>query len=182
MPVNVEIKARVNDLNTAREHVERVADGPAQVLVQRDVFFQTPRGRLKLRVLGPGEGQLVYYERQDKAGPKRSDYMVAPTTDPTSLERLLGECLGVRGVVAKERHLYWAGNTRIHLDHVEGLGDFLELEVVLEPGQCVEEGVQRAHDLMGQLAIGEADLVDIAYVDLFEQNGECRSSRPVGMC
>jgi len=171
--VNVEIKARVSDLNTMRDLVERVADGPAQVLIQRDVFFQTPRGRLKLRVLGPGEGQLVYYERQDKAGPRRSDYMIEPTADPSSLERLLGECLGVRGVVTKERRLYWAGNTRIHLDHVEGLGEFLELEVMLKPGQSVEEGAQRAHELMGQLGIGDADLVDVAYMDLLERSGGC---------
>jgi len=171
MPANVEIKARVNDLHTMQDLVEQVADGPAQVLVQRDVFFQTLRGRLKLRVLGPGEGQLVYYERQDKAGPRRSDYMIAPTADPGSLERLLGECLGVRGVVSKTRRLYWAGNTRIHLDRVEGLGEFLELEVTLEPEQSVEEGTQRAHELMMRLGIGDADLVDVAYMDLLEQGG-----------
>jgi predicted adenylyl cyclase CyaB len=170
---NVEIKARVNDLDSMREVVERVADRPGELILKRDVFFHTPRGRLKLRVLGPEAGQLVYYERQDNAGPRRSDYLIAPTPDPSSLERVLGACLGVRGVVSKERWLYWVGNTRIHLDHVEGLGEFLELEVVLEPGQPAEEGAQRARELMERLGIGDADLVDVAYMDLLERHGGC---------
>lgn len=169
MPVNVEIKARVNDLGEMQALVEQVADGPAELLAQRDVFFQTPRGRLKLRVLGPGEGQLVYYQRQDMAGPRPSDYMIAPTGDPSSLERVLGECLGVRGVVSKQRRVYWARNTRIHLDHVEGLGEFLELEVVLKPEQTEEEGAQQAQELMKRLGVGDADLIGVAYMDLLEQ-------------
>jgi adenylate cyclase class IV len=65
------------------------------------------------------------------------------------------------------------GNTRIHLDRVEGLGEFLELEVVLEPGQPTEEGTQRARELMERLGIGDANLVDVAYIDLLERHGGC---------
>ena len=169
MPTNVEIKARVRDLGRMRSLVEQIAGEPGELIIQRDVFFHTARGRLKLRVLGPASGQLVCYDRPDDAGPKRSDYAMAVTDDPASLETALGACLGVRGVVSKERRLYWAGNTRIHLDHVEGLGEYLELEVVLESGQPAGVGVQRANELMERLGIEEGDLVDVAYIDLLEQ-------------
>ena len=140
MATNVEIKARVRDIATVRAVAERLSDQPCTVLRQEDTFFHVPQGRLKLRVLAPDSGQLIYYERADTAGPKRSEYFVSPTDNPAALKAVLAPCLGVRGVVRKRRSLYWVGNTRIHLDEVEGLGSFLELEVMLGPGQSEEEG------------------------------------------
>ena len=168
MASNVEIKARVKNLAQFRERAERLSDTPVELLVQEDTFFVVPKGRLKLRVLAPDRGQLVYYERVDRAGPKTSYYLVAPTPDPASLHAALAAALGVRGVVRKRRWLYMIGHTRVHLDDVEDLGAFMELEVVLQPGQSAEEGQAIAADLMGQLEIAPGDLVDVAYLDLLE--------------
>ncbi len=151
------------------ERAERLSDGPAERICQEDVFFFTPNGRLKLRILAADKGQLVYYEREDCAGPKESRYLVCPTAQPEALRALLGEALGVRGVVRKERHLFWAGNTRIHLDRVEGLGDFVELEVMLEEDQTAAEGEARARELMAALGIGAEQLEKVAYIDLLER-------------
>jgi predicted adenylyl cyclase CyaB len=166
---NIEIKARVRDWDALRARAEALSEVPCQEIRQRDVFFYTPKGRLKLRVLAPDHGQLVYYERPDQAGPKQSDYILSATSDPTTLEEALTAALGICGVVSKVRYLYVVGNTRIHLDQVEGLGRFLELEVVLGPDQSAEEGKAIAVDLMGRLGIDEADLIDVAYVDLLER-------------
>ena len=76
--------------------------------------------------------------------------------------------LGVRGVVRKKRTLYLVGQTRVHLDEVEGLGDFMELEVVLHPGQSDAEGQVIARDLMTRLGVAEKDLLEGAYMDLLE--------------
>jgi predicted adenylyl cyclase CyaB len=84
------------------------------------------------------------------------------------LNEVLSQALGVRGVVRKKRTLYWTGQTRIHLDDVEGLGTFLELEVVLEPGQSTVEGVDMARQIMKRLNIEEDNLVEAAYIDLLE--------------
>ncbi len=168
MATNIEIKARVEDLEKLKARVEELSDTPVTVIPQEDTFFHTARGRLKLRVLAPDDGQLVYYRRQDVSGPKRSDYLISSTVDPESLKKVLASSLGIRGIVRKERLLYMVGNTRIHLDQVEGLGSFLELEVVLCPGQSEEEGQEIAAQLMAKLGIQDADLVDVAYIDLIE--------------
>jgi predicted adenylyl cyclase CyaB len=180
MALNIEIKARLRDLERLTAQVASMADGPGQVIRQHDVFFLLPRGRLKLRVLGPSLGQLVYYEREDDLGPKLSGYLISVTHEPDSLERVLSAALGVRGVVDKVRHLYRVGQTRVHLDTVIGLGEFIELEVVLGPGQSQRDGERIAGQLMERLGIHEDDLIDVAYIDLLEaqQSKESSSEAP----
>jgi len=168
MPTNIEIKAKAKNIKKLRALVEKLSDEPVARITQEDTFFHTSRGRLKLRTLSPEHGELIYYERQDAAGPKRSSYLLYPTSDPNSLKTTLSASLGVRGVVRKGRWLYHVGQTRIHLDEVEGLGSFLELEVVLSPGQSEEQGATIAAELMAQLGIEESDLVEVAYIDLLD--------------
>lgn len=166
MPTNVEIKARVGDLSSLRAGVESIAEGPPVAIDQEDTFFATTAGRLKLRDFGDGRGELIHYDRADDAGPKTSRYTIAPTSDPDALRAILTATLGVVGVVRKRRWLYRVGQTRVHLDRVEGLGEFVGLEVVLRPGQPEAEGVVIADDLMARLGIGGAQLVESAYIDL----------------
>jgi predicted adenylyl cyclase CyaB len=169
MPANIEIKAQVHDLADLHARAVALSGGSPQVIPQEDTFFNVARGRLKLRQLAPDFGQLVFYERPDREGPKRSDYFLAGTAEPQALKAALTAALGVRGVVRKVRHLYLVGQTRIHVDEVEGLGDFMELEVVLRDGQTDSEGQVIAEDLMRRLGIAPADLLDRAYMDLLEQ-------------
>jgi predicted adenylyl cyclase CyaB len=168
MPANIEIKARANNFAELRRRVETLSDSPPQVIPQEDTFFNSPQGRLKLRQLKPDLGQLVFYQRTDAAGPKRSNYSIFETRDPEGLKNALSQALGVRGVVRKTRTLYLVGQTRVHLDEVAGLGDFMELEVVLRPGQTDEEGQAIARDLMTRLGVEEKDLLEGAYMDLLE--------------
>jgi predicted adenylyl cyclase CyaB len=169
MATNVEIKARVRDLDGLRETVEMLSDTPPLGIPQDDTFFHTATGRLKLRVLAKNEGQLVYYEREDTPGPKESHYLVAPVSDPQALKAVLASALGVRGTVCKQRTLYRVGQTRIHLDQVEALGPFLELEVVLRQDQTEADGRAIARTLMRKLGIEREDLVEDAYIDLLER-------------
>ncbi|PKU28596.1 c-jun-amino-terminal kinase-interacting protein 2 [Limosa lapponica baueri] len=90
-------------------------------------------------------------------------------------QAVLGQALGVLGVVRKERLLYLVGQTRVHLDSVEGLGDFLELEVVLTEEQTVEDGERVAQQLMKELGIEEQDLISGAYLDLLLAKGQSGS-------
>ena len=84
---------------------------------------------------------------------------------------LLSAALGVRGEVRKRRTLLLSGQTRIHLDEVVDLGDFLELEVVLEPTQPAEDGELIARELMRRLDVRDEDLVEGAYLDLLSDGG-----------
>ena len=168
MPSNIEIKARIRDFEGICSLVERLSEMPVQVIPQEDIFFLLDRGRLKLRILASDHGQLIFYTRPDQDGPKRSDYHIADSTDPQNLKRVLELAYGIRGMVRKTRRLYLVGQTRIHLDDVEGLGQFMELEVVLEEGQSEAEGQKIAEELMAALGVERGDLIDGAYMDLLE--------------
>jgi predicted adenylyl cyclase CyaB len=163
---NIEIKARIADFDRFRETAESMSDAEVQVLNQEDFFFSSPHGRLKLRIFNERCGELIHYHRADAADPKASHYRIAPTSDPCAMKSILSQILPVAGIVKKQRWLYHVGQTRIHLDRVDGLGDFVELEVVLRPGQEQGEGVAIAQELMRRLGIVEDQLVKVAYVDL----------------
>ncbi len=165
---NVEIKARVGDLEELQRRVIALADGDAEVIAQEDVFFPHDQGRLKLRILAEDRGQLIFYRRSDHNGPKLSDYQVSLTREPQTLLALLRTAMGERGRVKKSRRLYMVGRTRVHLDQVEGLGDFLELEVVLRDEDTSEEGEVEARSLLAALGVSPDALVAEAYIDLLE--------------
>ena len=169
MARNIEIKARVADMTALRERAVAIADeGPVEIR-QDDTFFACERGRLKLRAFSTDEGELIFYRRMDQQGPKESFYVRTPTPAPDSLREALTLAYGEVGRVRKRRTLFMAGRTRIHLDEVEGLGDFMELEVVLREGERTEDGVREAEALMAKLQVQTSQLIDRAYVDLLAE-------------
>jgi predicted adenylyl cyclase CyaB len=166
VPRNVEIKARVPDLAGIEARARAIAtEGPID-LVQDDTFFACANGRLKLRQFADGRGELIHYRRADEAGPKTSNYSIFATTAPDELRETLARALGTVGRVRKRRRLYLADRTRIHLDHVEQLGTFVELEVVLREDEDAERGNTVAREILKSLGIQESQLVQGAYVDL----------------
>jgi predicted adenylyl cyclase CyaB len=140
-------------------------EGPVEIR-QDDTFFACERGRLKLRAFSSVEGELIFYRRTDQPGPKQSFYVRTPTASPDSLREALTLAYGEVGRVRKRRTLFMVGRTRIHLDEVEGLGDFLELEVVMREDEPLDAGVREAEDLMARLQVQPSQLIDRAYVDL----------------
>jgi len=132
---------------------------------QDDTFFVTEKGRLKLRVFKDGQGELIFYDRPDTDGPKLSDYATSVVGDPDSMRRVLGMTLGIKGQVKKTRLLFMYGRTRIHVDQVHTLGNFMELEVMLDDEESVEEGSKVADDLLDKLGIPKENLISGAYLD-----------------
>lgn len=169
MPNNIEIKAKVHDMPYLENNVRNLTKSEPILMLQEDYFFNVSHGRLKLRVLSSGRAELIFYDRPSVAGPKQSAYSKTEIIDPQALKELLATALGIMGVVRKTRKLYLYGQTRIHLDDVEGLGHFLELEVMLQDNQTNEDGSAIAEDMMRQLHIGRQDLVDVAYIDLMQK-------------
>ena len=165
---NVEIKARVADPLALRKRIAALPTEGAHVLEQIDTFFNTPHGRLKLREFGNGCAELIYYERPDQTQAKLCTYERVSCSSPAALRHALSAALGARGVVRKRREVFVVGATRIHLDDVEGLGTFLELEVVLTEGQSIASGTAIATELLRALGIGQSSLVSGAYIDLME--------------
>lgn len=171
MANNIEIKARVCDRAGLEARARAIADQGPIAIAQDDTFFACGNGRLKLREFGDGQAQLIFYQRNDQAGPKNSFYRIVPVGDPAALRDALTLAYGIVGRVVKQRTLYLAGRTRIHLDRVQGLGDFMELEVVLAQHDSAAEGELEAQRLMSQLGIEPNQLIEGAYVDLRRSSG-----------
>ena len=169
MARNVEIKARLEALAPYLARAERISGSAGETIEQEDVFFHGESGRLKLRIFSSTKGQLIFYQRSNQTGPKTSCYCVAETGQPHELGKVLEQAYGTRAVVKKVRRLFIAGRTRIHIDSVEGLGDFLELEVVLTDSEDFTNAREEAEELMGQLEVDGSQLVGSAYVDLLER-------------
>ena len=153
------------DVQRAEENLNSIGAGLAGTFRQRDTYFKALSGRLKLREIGPDEGQVIYYERSDIAGPKRSDYEVASTDDPVSMRIVLENTFGISVEVEKTRQVWLWENVRIHLDDVKDLGNFVELEAVTEE-QGIGESQSRIETLMRALEIANDDLVKCSYGDL----------------
>lgn len=172
MARNIEIKARIASVDALVEAVAAIADeGPSEI-AQEDVFFRCSSGRLKLRAYSRRLGELIFYRRNDERGPKESQYVRIPTAEPETLRKILTLAYGKAGHVRKRRMLFMVGRTRIHLDAVESLGDFIELEVVLAEGEPAEVGIREAEELMNRLGVKPSHLIDRAYVDLLAARSE----------
>ncbi|XP_018563752.1 uncharacterized protein LOC108905400 [Anoplophora glabripennis] len=168
---NIEIKAYARNLQLLIKNVRFISKSDGQIIKQHDTFFKVPQGRLKLRKFEEGNAELIYYERPDTEGPKLSSFEKTNISKENvdSLCSVLAKALGTTVIVKKVRQLFLVDQTRIHVDSVEGLGDFLEFEVVLRPDQSPEDGEKIAFDLMKQLEVKEEDLISTAYADLLNR-------------
>ena len=162
---NIEAKYRCDDLLAVLGRAKSLGAKDAGVVRQSDRFFEATFGRLKLRQIGDGRAELISYVRQDVAAAKGSDYCIYHTAAPEELAGVLAHCLESRGVVQKARTLLLWRNTRIHLDEVDGLGTFVELETVIH-----EQNEHSARDelkqIAGALVLSDEDLMSEAYIDL----------------
>ena len=163
---NVEIKTRDADPTATLERALALGASDEGVLTQRDTYFGGVRGRLKLREEAgpPARAQLIAYTRPDGDQARTSAYRLADVGDPAALREALDAALGTRVVVDKRRHLLLWEGVRIHLDEIEGLGSFVELEGVAPP----ESDLAREHELVArlreELALGEP--VGVSYSDM----------------
>src|SRR3982751_4248152 len=163
---NIEIKARVENVSLLTPRVAELASGGPLEIAQDDTFFRCENGRLKLRAFSNDAGELIFYQRVNQPGPKESFYLRTPTSSPGTLRESLSLAYGQIGRIRKYRTLFLVGRTRVHLDRVEDLGHFLELEVMLVDDESPESGIREAGELMDRLGIQPAQLIDGAYLDL----------------
>jgi adenylate cyclase len=169
MARNIEIKARLDNRAEVEARLTELNLSCQEVLHQHDTFYGSAMGRLKLRRFSDRMAELIYYERQDDSAAKESFYLLSKTEDAENLHASLTRSNGIRGEVKKVRHLYFMGRTRIHMDQVVGLGDFLELEVVMHEGDDSHNGVAEANEILAQLGVPQAACLSGAYIDLLLQ-------------
>lgn len=145
------------------------------VLEQRDTYFAARAGRLKLREQRDGGGAstavLIAYERPDAAAARTSAYRLVPVPDPAALTEALAAALGVTVVVAKRRRLLLWDGVRIHLDDVEGLGTWVELEAVAPPESDLAAEHAKVAQLRAVLGMADERVVAEGYAALLAARG-----------
>ena len=164
--LNIEIKARSADASRVRELLKEKGAAFKGVYHQVDTYFNVRSGRLKLRE-GGIENYLIHYVREDAEGPKRSEVSLFRTTPGSPLKDLLSAALGVLVVVNKQREIYFMDNVKFHIDVVEGLGSFVEIEAIDEDGTIGTEKLDvQCRQYLALLGIRDADLIAVSYSDL----------------
>jgi predicted adenylyl cyclase CyaB len=162
---NLELKATYTNMEELRRLVLQLGAEYQKTMHQLDTYFNVPKGRLKLREIDGEVAQLVYYERTDERTSRYSDYSLVEIADAPGFKRMMLDALGVKAIVDKVRELWLYGNTRIHIDEVNGLGYFVEVETVIT--NQTEAEVQAEHNLVKDvLAIDDAQIVPVSYSDL----------------
>jgi homotetrameric cytidine deaminase len=160
---NVELKAVDPDPARSLATCRELGAEDKGVLRQRDTYFRTRAGRLKLREEEPGGAVLIHYDRPDAAEARESRYRLSPVPEPDVLRASLHEALGTLVVVDKERHLFMWEGVRIHLDTVAGLGSFVELEGVAPDASDLSAEREKVAHL--QRALGIGDVLTGSYSD-----------------
>jgi homotetrameric cytidine deaminase len=163
---NVELKARDPAPDRSLERARALGAEDRGELRQRDTYFAAPRGRLKLREQDPGGAELIAYERPDAAQARESRYRIAPVAEPDPLREALDAALGTVAVVDKRRRLLLWEGVRIHLDRVEGLGDFVELEGVAGADSDLAREADHVARVRAELGIADDAIEATGYADL----------------
>ena len=134
----IEIKARCTQAQRVRDYLRSHGADVRGIDYQTDTYFRVPRGRLKLRE-GRIENALIYYERADQESAKQSNVLLTKTQSDSTLKAQLTQALGVLVVVKKQREIAFIDNVKFHIDRVEGLGHFVEIEAIDSEGTLSQE-------------------------------------------
>jgi homotetrameric cytidine deaminase len=163
---NVELKSRDPDPARTLELALALGATDKGEITQRDTYFGGSRARVKLREQTPGEDELIAYLRPDDDQARMSEYLRVAVPDAAGLKEALDSAYGTRVVVAKKRRLLLWENVRIHLDEVEGLGSYMELEALAPQESDLEPAREKVARLRQELQIDDANLVSRSYSDL----------------
>lgn len=163
--INAEIKARCPNPEAVRTALRSRNARFAGMDHQMDTYFRVPQGRLKLRQ-GNIENNLIAYRRPDQSGPKTSDVALAPVSNGDELRAVLERSLGVLVAVDKQREIYYIENVKFHIDQVQGLGSFVEIEACGKPEDDRNALLAQCREYMQWFGIREEDLIEWSYSDL----------------
>jgi adenylate cyclase class 2 len=133
---------------------------------QRDTYFKTRQGKLKLRQ-GNLENLITHYERIEEHGIERTDvYRFDP--DPTSEEiQSLVYSHDELGIVEKERKIFYLGDVKVHLDTLPDKKMYVEIEAIdRTDAKDIESLRQQCIAVKNTLGIKDEDLLKTGYLPI----------------
>jgi adenylate cyclase class 2 len=163
---NIELKARDPDPSASLEVCRALGAADHGEIRQRDTYFNVTRGGLKLREESPGRPHLIQFVRANEPQQRESQYRIIEVDNGSVLRAALTEAIGIREVVEKRRRLLLWRDVRIHLDRVEQLGDFIELEAVAPADSDLTAEHRLIEELRAALSITDERLVSLGYAAL----------------
>lgn len=168
--LNIEIKARCENPQRIRSILKEHNADYKGLDHQVDTYFNVSDGRLKLR-RGNIEQKLIYYRRSDSKAPKSSNINLVPAEHPQELRVLLDNALGTEVVVDKKREIYFIDNVKFHIDEVEELGNFVEIEAINRNGSIGEQKLRKqCNKYLELFDISEDQLIAESYSDMLMKN------------
>lgn len=177
--LNVEIKARCADPAQVRAILSKQNARFVGEDHQIDTYFQVESGRLKLRE-GNIENALIFYQRDDQAGPKKSNVTMYHCEPNPDLKAVLSTAIGIKTVVDKRRSIYFIDNVKFHVDEVEGLGNFVEIEAIDLQGERTEaQLLEQCQYYLELLNIRAEDLLRDSYSDMLLRSADSQSAKHV---
>ena len=164
--INIEVKVRCKKPEVIRNILNQHNADFKGTDHQIDTYFKVPKGRLKLRE-GNIENSLIYYQRKDREGPKESDVMLFHPHKNSSLKETLSQALEILIIIKKKREIYFINNIKFHIDKVENLGSFIEIEAIDNDGKIGQKELHKqCEQYMKLFKVKEEDLINCSYSDL----------------
>lgn len=177
---NVEFKAELRDPQIARAAARSLGAHLVATLEQTDTYYRTFSGRLKKReTLNGGEAdpvEYIHYERDNRTRPKISAFRIM--TEDEFRERFGAAPLPEWVVVRKTRTVYIKEHARIHLDEVEGLGWFIEFEVLVSKNNNLARAHETVADLRAAFAPTLGEPISVGYSDLLADQADPAEADP----
>ncbi|HWB20204.1 MAG TPA: class IV adenylate cyclase [Phycisphaerales bacterium] len=164
---NIEFKAELRNMDAAREQCRLLGAERLGVLQQKDTYFRLTDGRLKRRECPHQPTEWIFYHRGDRVTPRMSNFTIL--TDLQARRRWGTASLREWLIVNKTRELWMLDNVRIHLDEVEGLGQYIEFEAVISKLHDVQECHMVIAHLREAFAPVLGEPLAVSYSDLLDQ-------------
>ena len=160
---NYEIKCKITDIAKFRKIIRNESSYLYSKETQTDIYYKVKKGRLKLRIINNESASLIYYERSDKAKIRTSNYIISRTNDFKQLDDILRSQFNQLTVVSKVRDIFIKDNIRIHLDRVNELGDFLEIEIIYKE---LSSAKKQMENLIKILNLNKSEFIKHSYSDM----------------
>jgi len=169
--IEVEVKVRA-DHEKVRPILKKIGATKVKVEIQSDTYFAAPHRdfaktdeALRIRSLD-GQSVLTYKgPKLDKVSKTREE-LETPVDEVIFIKILHALGFSEAGIVRKNREFFEAGEITVSLDAVEGLGEFLEVEIMAENEKDLETSRHKLFDFLKQFGFGEKDSIRTSYLEM----------------
>lgn len=169
--IEIEVKVRA-DHSKAFPILKKIGAVKLGVEDQSDTYFAAPHRdfaktdeALRIRSLD-GQAVLTYKGPKLDGISKTREEFETPVDEVTTIQILHALGFSEAGVVRKKREVFRTGEITVCLDAVEGLGEFLEVEIVAENEKELDTSRAKLFELLKQFGAREMNSIRTSYLEM----------------